>query len=469
MPVDDIDLVLAARSGDRAAWAGIYDRYADRLHDFCWSVLRDRDAAADAMHDTFITAFRKLDQLRDGSRLRPWLFAIARNEALAHARKRSRAVPTEELEVTSTTAGPGEVAETEELRQLVWAAAAGLAERDRAALDLHLRQGLEGAALGEALGTSASNANVVMSRLRDQIERSLGAYLVAKRGRDDCAGLAALLTPWDGEFTPLWRKRIARHVDDCPTCDERRKRMVSPLALLAGVAVVPAPSHLRDRVLHDIDLISTSRSLGAGERRRNRLANLAVVAALLLLLGAVVARARDSGPDDAALATDVNGTVTFLPDASGPTSPGQAGTTVATDPGGATVTTRKGVTTATTVRPGGGIPTTPTTRPVVTTTTAPVAPVSVAARGPSSVCSGQSASVSASVTGGTGVFKDGKVKLHWTSGASGATSSMHLSGSVWTGSMTPSGTATWWVDAVDSAGNRGESKHQTITVSPCPQ
>jgi hypothetical protein len=46
---------------------------------------------------------------------------------------------------------------------------------------------------------------------------------------------------------------------------------------------------------------------------------------------------------------------------------------------------------------------------------------------------------------------------------------MHLSGSVWTGSMTPSGTATWWVDAVDSAGNRGESKHQTITVSPCPQ
>src|SRR5262245_52012064 len=151
MSVDDADLVLAARSGDRAAWAGIYDRYADRLHDFCWSVLRDRDEAADAMHDAFITAYRKLDQLRDPTRLRAWLFSIARNEALAHARKRSRAVPTEEIEVTAIGGAPEDVAEVSELRDLVWKGAAGLADRDRAALDLHLRQGLEGAALGEAL------------------------------------------------------------------------------------------------------------------------------------------------------------------------------------------------------------------------------------------------------------------------------------------------------------------------------
>src|ERR1700741_2863031 len=129
MAVDDVDLVLAARSGDRAAWAGIYDRYADRLHDFCWSVLRDRDEAADAMHDTFITAYRKIDQLRDPTRLRSWLFAVARTEALAHARKRKRAVPTEEIEVTAGGGGPEAAAQTEELRALVWAAAAGLADR----------------------------------------------------------------------------------------------------------------------------------------------------------------------------------------------------------------------------------------------------------------------------------------------------------------------------------------------------
>jgi hypothetical protein len=44
----DAELVAAAMAGDRGAFAAIYDRYADRLHDFCWSLLRDRDEAADA-------------------------------------------------------------------------------------------------------------------------------------------------------------------------------------------------------------------------------------------------------------------------------------------------------------------------------------------------------------------------------------------------------------------------------------
>ena len=33
----DADLVGGAAAGDRAAFAGIYDRYADRLYDFCWA------------------------------------------------------------------------------------------------------------------------------------------------------------------------------------------------------------------------------------------------------------------------------------------------------------------------------------------------------------------------------------------------------------------------------------------------
>jgi hypothetical protein len=36
----DADLVIRAREGDRDAFAAIYDRYGDRLHDFCWSILR---------------------------------------------------------------------------------------------------------------------------------------------------------------------------------------------------------------------------------------------------------------------------------------------------------------------------------------------------------------------------------------------------------------------------------------------
>jgi DNA-directed RNA polymerase specialized sigma24 family protein len=56
----------------------------------------------------------------------------------------------------------------EEMRTLVWDAAGGLAPRDRAVLDLHLRQGLEGAELGAALEVTAHNATVMLSRVRDR-------------------------------------------------------------------------------------------------------------------------------------------------------------------------------------------------------------------------------------------------------------------------------------------------------------
>src|SRR5690606_25514250 len=109
--------------------------------------------------------------------------------------------------------------------------------------------GLEGDELAEALGTSTANTYVRMSRLRDTLERSLGALLVARTGRNDCPELAGILAGWDGELTPLLRKRVARHIDGCERCGDRRKAMVSPLALFAGMPLVPAPPDLRAKIV----------------------------------------------------------------------------------------------------------------------------------------------------------------------------------------------------------------------------
>jgi RNA polymerase sigma factor (sigma-70 family) len=257
-PRRDAELVRAVLAGDRGAFAAVYDRYADRLHDFCWSLLRDRDEAADATQDAFLVAAERLGQLRDPERLRPWLYAVARSQALRRARARQRVAPEEDMiDRPDTAAGPELAAERADLRELVWNAAAGLSERDRAVLDLHLRHGLEGAELGEAIGVSASHTYVLLSRLRDQVERSLGALLVARLGRRDCPDLARLLAGWDGRFSPLVRKRVARHVDGCDRCGERRRALASPLALLAAVPPLPAPTWLRGQVLERLQLTAS--------------------------------------------------------------------------------------------------------------------------------------------------------------------------------------------------------------------
>jgi hypothetical protein len=101
-------------------------------------------------------------------------------------------------------------------------------------------------------------------RLRETIERSLGALLVARRVRNtrNCSELAAILDGWDGHFNVLMRKRISRHIDSCDVCEQERRRLASPVALLGAAPVlVPAPAWLRERTLREIALTSAGSAL----------------------------------------------------------------------------------------------------------------------------------------------------------------------------------------------------------------
>lgn len=289
----DAELVARVLTGDREAFAAVYDRYGGRLFDFAYSMLRHREDAADVVADSFVLFAERLGQLRDPDRLRPWLYAIVRSECLRRFKARKRVATGGDdqlIAMADTSRGPEDEAQVSALRELVWDAAAGLAPRDRALLDLHLRQGLEGAELGEAMGVSAANAYVMLTRLRDQVERSLGALLVARLGRDDCPELTDLLADWDGTFSPLIRKRVARHVDRCDVCGERRRTVASPWALLASVPLFTAPLALRDRVLGETQLVAYTTSPGATASRWATRPTIAAIGAgvVALLIGAVI-------------------------------------------------------------------------------------------------------------------------------------------------------------------------------------
>ncbi len=245
----DADLVEAARA-DPGAFAAVYDRYADHLHDFCLAVLRDRDVAADAVRDALLSAARGLHQLHEPSRLRPWLYAIARNEVLRRGRGRARGVATEaRSEIVDSDRGPGFEAERNELAALVWEVVGGLDARDRAIMDLSARHGLEGQELADALGVRLDHMHALLSSARRRVERSLEVLLVGRGGRHGCPEMNAMLADWGGRLEPRMRKRVARHIDECARCAEQRTRLVNPAALLAAVRLQPAPMLLRESFL----------------------------------------------------------------------------------------------------------------------------------------------------------------------------------------------------------------------------
>jgi RNA polymerase sigma-70 factor, ECF subfamily len=69
-----------------------YRRYAGELHRFLARALRDHAAAADVVQEVFVRAWRHADRYDPATgSLRAWLYAIARNAAVDHARRaRSR-------------------------------------------------------------------------------------------------------------------------------------------------------------------------------------------------------------------------------------------------------------------------------------------------------------------------------------------------------------------------------------------
>ena len=89
------ELLSRIAGGERNALHALYQAQSVRLFGIAMAILRDRDAAADALHDAFVKIGSRAAQF-DPSRgdAAAWLGGIIRHAALDLARKRGRETPT---------------------------------------------------------------------------------------------------------------------------------------------------------------------------------------------------------------------------------------------------------------------------------------------------------------------------------------------------------------------------------------
>ena len=161
----DREIVAAIVAGDPAGLAGAYDKYAEPLHGYCGWMLSEPDRAAEAVRDTFVIAAASLGGLRDPGRLRPWLYAVARNQCRRRLRA-GDAGPGEAAGLAAPPAGGGDNTERAERRGLVRAAMDGLNPGEREVIELGFRHDLSGADLAAVLGVSRNQAHALASRAR---------------------------------------------------------------------------------------------------------------------------------------------------------------------------------------------------------------------------------------------------------------------------------------------------------------
>lgn len=203
-PATPLDEELAARTkiGDQEAFAALYDRHFQGIFDFALRVVRDRDAAADVVQNTFTKAWRVFRERDPADNVRAWLYTVARNCAIDELRHRKRfggsSPDGEGLDFTQIKADrlsePSEVLFDRELVELVWDSAAALSPEDYSLLDLHIRRELSADELAEQLGLNKGAVYTRLSRLRDSFEEAVTTKLLVSRGRRDCAELDSMLS-----------------------------------------------------------------------------------------------------------------------------------------------------------------------------------------------------------------------------------------------------------------------------------
>ncbi|HET9938010.1 MAG TPA: sigma-70 family RNA polymerase sigma factor [Gaiella sp.] len=97
MAASDSELVARCRAGEAAAWDALVDRYARYVHAIVTRVYRlPADDAEDVFQEVFARVFERLDTLRDGEALRPWIAQLARRCSVDALRRSGREVPVAE-------------------------------------------------------------------------------------------------------------------------------------------------------------------------------------------------------------------------------------------------------------------------------------------------------------------------------------------------------------------------------------
>src|SRR5207253_2588060 len=87
----DAEVVARVLAGDTEAFGIVIRRYEAGLLRFATRMLGSRDAAADAVAESFVRAYRHLASCREPARLRTSLYRIVTNRCKSHLVRRSLA------------------------------------------------------------------------------------------------------------------------------------------------------------------------------------------------------------------------------------------------------------------------------------------------------------------------------------------------------------------------------------------
>jgi RNA polymerase sigma-70 factor (ECF subfamily) len=176
----DVEVVARVLGGDGEAFGILIRRYEPGLLRFATRMLGSADAAADAVAESLVRAYRHLGQCRDPGHLRSWLYRITGNRCRSHlARRHMSDVPLSEVPATALAdhADSWTALERSEQVALVERALAKLPTEKREAFVLKHVEGLSYEEMAEVTGARIPTLKMRVHRAREALVVALGALV----------------------------------------------------------------------------------------------------------------------------------------------------------------------------------------------------------------------------------------------------------------------------------------------------
>ncbi|HWP38635.1 MAG TPA: sigma-70 family RNA polymerase sigma factor [Gemmatimonadales bacterium] len=174
--VDEQGLIQRVRVGDAVAERALYDAHVDRIYRLAYRMAGDDDLARDFTQETFIRAFRRINDFRGEAAFGTWLHAIATSVILNGLRKVKRFREREaDLEAADGIAHDRSELDPDLKRRLAQAID-DLPAKYRMVVVMHDIEGYTHEEIGQALGVPPGTSKAQLSRARARLRDALQEF-----------------------------------------------------------------------------------------------------------------------------------------------------------------------------------------------------------------------------------------------------------------------------------------------------
>lgn len=163
--------VRLAATGDKAAFARLVAQHHAAMARVAYVVCGDAEMTRDAVQAAWVVAWHRLHDVRDPTKVRAWLVAVAANEARQAVRRQRRATILD-LSSIADRPGPDDPADVVDVVDLA-RVLRGLKPEDKTLLALRFVAGLDSTEIAAQLGGSASGVRTRLARLIDRLRVDL--------------------------------------------------------------------------------------------------------------------------------------------------------------------------------------------------------------------------------------------------------------------------------------------------------